>query len=104
MAGIEQGFSVLSQVEVSTGDKKQSFTPAETKNSLCHHAFVGKIWCDLNLPARARLARGALILLLQLMSYRQDDMRVRLTVDWFMIASWCSAVPDGYRFQRISPV
>jgi len=43
LAGIEQVFSVLSHVEASTGGKKQPFTPAETKSSLCHHAFVGKI-------------------------------------------------------------
>ena len=46
LAGIEQVFSVLSHVEVSTGGKKQPFTPAETKSSLCHHAFVGEIRCD----------------------------------------------------------
>src|SRR5206468_2864183 len=47
MAGIEQIFSVLSHVEVSTGSKSKPFTPAETKSSLCHHAFVGEIRCDL---------------------------------------------------------
>ena len=42
LAGVEQVFGVLSQLKFRQGQKKQPFTPAETKSSLCHHAFCRK--------------------------------------------------------------
>src|SRR5436189_5978084 len=52
------GFSVFSHVEFSTAGKR-SHSPLRRS---MYHAFVGKISCDLNLTARARLGRGALFL------------------------------------------
>jgi hypothetical protein len=55
LAGIEQVFSVLSHVEVST-PANSSDSACRDQKHLCYHAFVGRIWCVHDLGASVSIS------------------------------------------------
>ena len=60
IAGIEQVFSVLSQVEVSTAGKSSHYACGDQKQFMSSRVCRRNSVRPSNLTARARLARGAL--------------------------------------------